>query len=82
MPLSFLSLPPEIRWQIYSYLYFDETPIDIVFPFAQHHKDPPLFKTCSLLHHEALLYYYSLNVEVLLPLDMPQSILAKALIVN
>ena len=78
----FLLLPPEIRWEIYSYLYTDESPIDIVYPFIQHRKDPPLFKTCRQLHNEALMYYYSRNVEVLLSLDMPQSILAKAMVRN
>lgn len=58
MPVSFLSLPAELRNEIYIYLLVRREPID---PWNDHELVPNLLSTISIILHEARLLLYGHN---------------------
>ncbi|KAF7551928.1 hypothetical protein G7Z17_g4654 [Cylindrodendrum hubeiense] len=59
-PFHFLSLPSEIRIDIYAYFFHDVEDIIDLDPANKHiHKKLGLMRTCKQVHQEACYYFYS-----------------------
>ena len=55
-----LTLPTEIRWHIYSFLYLEHLVVDFLRPKI-HYSKTALFLTCRQLNQETLGFYYGRN---------------------
>lgn len=60
-PTTLLTLPLEIRNQIYSYMLLNDFIIDMIAANVTRPQEHGLFLTCHQLHFEAFEYYYDVN---------------------
>ncbi len=60
-PTSLLTLPLEIRDEIYSYMLLNEDVKDVIAANVTRPQEHGLFLTCRQLYFEALKYYYNAN---------------------
>ena len=55
-----LTLPTEIRWHIYSFIYLEHLVVDFLRP-KSHYSKTALFLACRQLNQETLGFYYGRN---------------------
>lgn len=74
--LGFLSLPPELRVQVYRHLLLKHRPLSTDWPFSTYRPNPAILATCKLIRCEAFQVLYGENVFFVRSAEPELSILA------